>query len=269
MEALTLSYEQQRSFLELQAALSTLKDDRGKTFAVDNDIIDIVLLMGKQTNKQFELKSIHPNSNKFKLIDVDITLVLDVIKMKGKVYDFSKGFTIFITKKDVNERDIKGDENKMKQFLKYIGYKQIGDTKINRSTLIRRMLASIGEPISQVISMPNSSEDEKYRRDTSDYKQGAVEEEEEEEERDYETDKQLEASGLSKGLRPWLENQGLHPFRKVNPINLIERLELLILETKTGHEGLYDEMLDISKQHLSINNINQEHLDNFVFNYGK
>ena len=28
---------------------------------------------------------------------------------------------------------------------------------------------------------------------------------------------------------------------------LIERLELLILETKAGHDGLYDEMLDISK----------------------
>ena len=45
--------------------------------------------------------------------------------------------------------------------------------------------------------------------------------------------------------------------------SLIERLELLILETKAGHDGLYDEMLDISKQILSMN-INQEQLDNFV-----
>ena len=30
-----------------------------------------------------------------------------------------------------------------------------------------------------------------------------------------------------------------------NPNNLVERLELLILETKAGHDGLYDEMLDI------------------------
>ena len=50
---------------------------------------------------------------------------------------------------------------------------------------------------------------------------------------------------------------------------LTERLELLILETKAGHDGLYDEMLDISKQLLSMNIINQEQLDNFVFNYGK
>ena len=54
-----------------------------------------------------------------------------------------------------------------------------------------------------------------------------------------------------------------------NQINLVERLELLILQTKAGHDGLYDEMLDMSKQLLSINIINQEQLDNFVFNYGK
>ena len=50
---------------------------------------------------------------------------------------------------------------------------------------------------------------------------------------------------------------------------LVERLELLILETKAGHDGLYDEMLDISKQLLSMNITNQMQLDNFVVNYGK
>ena len=115
------------------------------------------------------------------------------------------------------------------------------------------MFASIGEPTSQVISIPTSSEDEKYQCDTSDYEQGAVEEEDGEEETDYETDKQVEAGGLS----------------KMNPNNLIEILELIILETKAGHDGLYDEMLYIPKQLLSMNIINQEQLDNFVFNYGK
>ena len=56
---------------------------------------------------------------------------------------------------------------------------------------------------------------------------------------------------------------------KPNPNNLVERLELLILETKAGHDGLYDEMLNISKQLLSMNIINKEQLDNFVFDYGK
>ena len=72
------------------------------------------------------------------------------------------------------------------------------------------MFASIGEPTSHFISIPTSSEDELYRRDTSDYEQGIVEEEEEEEEEeetDYETDRQIEASFLS----------------KADPNNLIER----------------------------------------------
>ena len=138
--------------------------------------------------------------------------------MKSKVYDFSKGFALFITNKDVTEIDIKGDENKIKQFLRDIGYKQRGDNKSNRSKLIRRIIASIGEPTSRVISIPTSSEDEIYRRDTSDYEQGIVEEEEEE--TDYETNKQIEAGGLSKAV----------------PNNQVERLELLILETKAGHD---------------------------------
>ena len=124
----------------------TLKDDRGEAFAVDNDMIDILLEMGKQTNIQFQLISVDANSNEFKINDIDVSLVPDVIKMKGKVYDFSKGFALFITNKDVTERDIKGDEIKIKQFLKHIGYKQRGDTKSNRSKLIRRIFASIGEP---------------------------------------------------------------------------------------------------------------------------
>ena len=172
--------------------------------------------------------------------------------MKDKVYDFSKGFAIIITSEDVTQRNIKGDENKIKQFLRDIAYKQSGDTKSNRSKLIRTMLASVVEPTSQVISIPTSREDEIYRRGTSDYEQGAVGEEEGEEETEYETDKQTESSSHS----------------KANPNNLIERLELIILETKEGHDGLYDETLDKTIHLLSMITINQEQLDNFVFNYG-
>ena len=50
-----------------------------------------------------------------------------------------------------------------------------------------------------------------------------------------------------------------------DPNSLIERLELLILETKAGHDGLYDEMLDISKQLLFMDIIDQEQLDKFCF----
>ena len=129
------------------------------------------------------------------------------------------------------------------------------------------MFASIGEPTSRVISIPTSSEDEIYRPDTSDYEQGIVEEEEEEE-TDYETDKQIEASGLTK-TNP--NNQGtcFADQRSCHLNGLVERLELLILETKADHYGLYDEKIDISRQLLFMNIINQEQLNNFVFNYGK
>ena len=107
---------------------------------------------------------------------------------------FLRALLFFITNKDVTERDIKGDENKIKQFLRDIGCKQREDTNSKRSKHIRKMFASIGELTSHVISIPTSSEEYLFNRDTNDYEQG-VEEEEEEEEIDYETDKQIEASG--------------------------------------------------------------------------
>ena len=58
-----LDSQQQSRFLDDRAV--TLKYDRGKTFSLDNDTIDFLPLMGKQTNKQFELISVDPNSNKF------------------------------------------------------------------------------------------------------------------------------------------------------------------------------------------------------------
>ena len=87
----SLRHHQQISFLDGPIALLTpspdppvtLKDDRGKKFAVDNDMIDILLEMGKPTNKKFQLISVDAYSNKFKTNDIDISLVPDGIKMKG------------------------------------------------------------------------------------------------------------------------------------------------------------------------------------------
>ena len=100
----SLGHHQQNSFLDEWAALLTptpdqhtiLKDDRGQTFAVDNDIIDILLLMGKQTNKQFQLLSVDPNSNKFKINDVDVSLVPDGIKIKVKSMIFLRVFLFLL-----------------------------------------------------------------------------------------------------------------------------------------------------------------------------
>ena len=35
------------------------------------------------------------------------------------------------------------------------------------------------------------------------------------------------------------------------------------------HDGFYNEMLNITKKLISMSIINQEQLDNFVFNHGK
>ena len=67
----SLEHQQQNNFLDERAALLTptpyspvkLKDDRVQTFTLVNDMIEILLLMGKQTNKQFEVISVDPNSN--------------------------------------------------------------------------------------------------------------------------------------------------------------------------------------------------------------
>ena len=90
--------------------------------------------------------------------------------------------------------------------------------------LIRRISASIGEPSAQIASpiVVSTSEDEIYRRVISDYEKEAVEEEESE--TVYESDEEVEACGC----------------RKADPKNLEERLELLILKTKSGYYGLYE-----------------------------
>ena len=59
----SLGQQKQNSFLDEIAALLTptpyppvtFRDNRDKTFALDNNMIYILLLMGKQRNKQLEL----------------------------------------------------------------------------------------------------------------------------------------------------------------------------------------------------------------------
>ena len=190
-------------------------------------MIEIFLLMGKQTSTQLELKSVDPNSNKFKINGVDVSLTPKDIKLNGRIYDFSSGFTLFVTNKNVTEKDIRGKGNKIGLFLNDISYnRKRGDIKSNRVKLIRRIETSFAQtrrnPRHQTV---DSSSEETVN----------------------ESGEEVEASGLS----------------KANPNSFIERLELPILATKAGYDGIYDEMLDISRQLLSKDIINQEQLDNF------
>ena len=61
------------------------------------------------------------------------------------------------------------------------------------------------------------------------------------------------------------ESKTSNRMNAIDPNNLIKRQETLILETKAGPDGLYDEMLKIYKQLLSMNNISHEQLDKFIF----
>ena len=149
------------------------------------------------------------HSRRYKMNGVDITLEQGAFLVRYNLYQFSEGFTDFLTKTKVTYDDkVEEDENKIKRFLKDI-----------RCDLGKR--------------------DKKSAR--------------------YRTIKRI------MGVRDDIFGRGLNG----NPNNLVERLELLILETKAVHDGLYDEMLDIFKQLLSMNIINQNQLYNFVFSYGE
>ena len=178
---------------------------------VDTKTAKLLHDMGAQTNPQLKLELIDLPTRRYKMNGVDITLEQGAFLVRDNVYEFSEGFTDFLTKSNVTYDDkIEEDENKIKRFLFDIRYDLgKGDKKSARYRLIKRIVGA---------------KDDVYGR----------------------------------GL-----------YSNPDPYNLTERLELLILETKAGHDGLHDEMLDISKQLSSMNIINQDQLDNFVFNYGK
>ena len=186
---------------------------------VDTKTAKLLHDMGAQTNPQLKLELVDLPSRRYKMNGVDITLEQVAFLVRDNVYEFSEGFTDFLTKTNVTYDDkVEEDENKIKRFLKDIRYDLgKGDKKSARYRTIKRIM---------------EVRDDIFGR------------------------------GLNSDPNP--NNQ-----RSCHLNGLVERLELLILETKAGHDGLYDEMLDISKQLLSMNIINQEQLDNFVFNYGK
>ena len=176
---------------------------------VDTKTAKLLHDMGAQSNPQLKLELVDLPSRRYKMNGVGITLEQGAFLVRDNVYEFSEGFTDFLTKSNVTYDDkVEEDENKIKRFLKDIRYDLgKGDKKSARYRTIKRIME----------------------------------------------------------VRDDIFGRGLNG----NPNNLVERLELLILETKAGHDGLYDEMLDISKQLLSMNIFNQNQLDNFVFNYGK
>ena len=141
LKALEFSPVQQSGFSVREPI--TLPGREGKLFKLSNEMLDTLADMRKQTNIQLRLVPFDANENEFTINNVPTHITPNGIKLRNINSDFTKGFLMFITNKNVTERDIKADENKVKRFLRDIGYKQRGDTKSNRSKVIRRLSISI------------------------------------------------------------------------------------------------------------------------------
>ena len=90
---------------------------------VDTKTAELLHDMGAQTNPQLKLELVDLPSRRYKMNGVDITLEQIAILVRDNVYEFSEGFTYFLTKSNVTYDDkVEEDENKMKRFLKDIRY---------------------------------------------------------------------------------------------------------------------------------------------------
>ena len=184
----------------------------------DKDTAQMINLMSVQSNPQLKLKFGNLDIGQFEVNGVKLIYQENAFIVKDNIYDFSDVFINFLTNPYIKYGEIEEDENKIKRFLRDIGYDLgKGDKKSARYRAIKRIIG-VNEDV------------------------------------------------YGRGLNSNPIQQSCHHY--VDPNILVERPELLILETKTGHDGLYDEMLDISKQLLSMNIINQEQLDISVFNNG-
>ena len=97
--------------------------------------------MGAQTNPQLRLELIDLPTRRYKMNDVDITLEQGAFLVRDNVYEFSEGFTDFHTKSNTTYDNVEEDENKIKRFLKDIGYDLgKGDKKSARYRAIKRII---------------------------------------------------------------------------------------------------------------------------------
>ena len=207
---------------------------------VDKDTAKIINLMSVQSNPQLKLKFGNLDIAEFEMNGVKLIYQENAFIVKGSIYEFSDVFINFLTNPNIKYGEIEEDENKIKRFLFDIGYDLgKGDKKSAGYRAIKRIIGVKDDVCGRGL---NSTPDQGNCSTKLFCK-------------------------LTCHEQSSLDNHRRSLF--ADPNSSIERLELLILETKAGQDGLYDEVLDISKQLLSMNIINQEQLDNFVFNYGE
>ena len=179
---------------------------------VNKDTAQIINLMSVQSNPQLKLKLGNLDIAEFEMHGVKLIYQDNAFIVKDNKYEFSDVFINFLTNPNLKHREIEEDENKIKRFLFDIGYDLgKGDKKSARCRAIKRIIGVKDDVYGREL---NSTPDQ--------------------------------GNCLACHEQSSLDNHRRSLF--VDPNSLIERLELLILETKAGHDGLYDEMLDISKQ---------------------
>ena len=90
---------------------------------VDTKTAKLLHDMGAQTNPLLKLELVDLPNRRYKMNGVNITLERGAFLVRENVYEFSEGFTDFLTKSNVTYDDkIEEDENKIKRFLKDIRY---------------------------------------------------------------------------------------------------------------------------------------------------
>ena len=89
---------------------------------VDTKTAKLLHDIGAQTNNQLKLELVNLPSRRYKMNGVDITLEQGAFLVRDNVFEFSDGFTDFLTKSNITYDNIEEDENKIKRFLKDIGY---------------------------------------------------------------------------------------------------------------------------------------------------
>ena len=98
--------------------------------------------MGAQTNPQLKLELVDLPTRRSEMNGVNITLEQGAFLVRDNVYEFSEGFTDFLTKTNVTYDDnIEEHKNKIKRFLKDIRYDVgKGDKKSARYRTMNRIM---------------------------------------------------------------------------------------------------------------------------------
>ena len=109
---------------------------------VDTKTAKLLHDMGAQTNPQLKLELVDLPTRRYKTNGVNIILEQGAFLFRDNVYEFSEGFTDFLTKSNLLYDDnIEEDENKIKRFLKDIRYDVgKGDKKRARYKTIKRIM---------------------------------------------------------------------------------------------------------------------------------